>query len=95
MSSYLQSEFQRPEWEHKTGKEGLEAALSMLRAQLGPLVTGAEGTRYAECSGGALNDLINRRLAEVMENAHRPRQSWPTRCTLLGLLVAERLPTRQ
>jgi hypothetical protein len=48
VSSYLQSELQRPDWEHKTGKEGLEAALSMLRTQLGPLVTGAEGTRYAE-----------------------------------------------
>jgi hypothetical protein len=47
-SSYLQSELQRPDWEHKTGKEGLDAALSMLRAQLGPLVTGAEGTRYTE-----------------------------------------------
>jgi hypothetical protein len=48
VSSYLQSELQRPDWEHKTGKEGLEAALSMLRAQLGPLVTGADGTRYPE-----------------------------------------------
>jgi hypothetical protein len=34
--------------QQKTGKEGLEAALSILRAQLGPLVTGAEGTRYTE-----------------------------------------------
>jgi hypothetical protein len=48
VSSYLQSEMQRPDWEHKTGKEGLEAARSMLRAQLGPLVTGAEGARCAE-----------------------------------------------
>jgi hypothetical protein len=48
VSSYLQSEIQRPDWEQKTGKEGLEAALSMLRAQLGPLVTGAEGTPYTE-----------------------------------------------
>jgi hypothetical protein len=48
VSSYLQSELQWPDWEHKTGKEALEAALSMLRAQLGPLVTGAEGTRYTE-----------------------------------------------
>ena len=48
VSSYLQSELQRPDWEQKTGKEGLEAALSMVRAQLGPLVTGAEGTRYTE-----------------------------------------------
>jgi hypothetical protein len=48
VSSYLQAELQRPDWEHKTGKEGLEAALSMLRAQLGPLVTGADGTGYAE-----------------------------------------------
>jgi hypothetical protein len=48
VSGYLQSELQRPDWEQKTGKEGLEAALSMLRTQLGPLVTGAEGTRYAE-----------------------------------------------
>jgi hypothetical protein len=48
LSGYLQSELQRPEWEHKTGKEGLEAGVLVLRAQLGPLVTGAEGTRYAE-----------------------------------------------
>jgi hypothetical protein len=48
VSDYLQSELQLPDWEQKTGKEGLEAALSMLRAQLGPLVTGAEGTRYTE-----------------------------------------------
>ena len=79
-----------------------EAELSKIVTQLNPTeqwllqwLANAEGTRYAECSGGALNDLINRRLAEVMENAHRPRQSWPTRCTLLGLLVAERLPTKQ
>jgi hypothetical protein len=44
VSSYLQ----RPDWEQKTGKEGLEAALRMLRAQLGPLVTGAGGTPYTE-----------------------------------------------
>jgi hypothetical protein len=37
LSRYLQVELQRPEWEQKTGKPGLEAALSMLRAQLGPL----------------------------------------------------------
>jgi hypothetical protein len=48
VSSYLQSELQRPDWEQKTGKEGLEAALSMIRAQLGPLVTGAEDTCYTE-----------------------------------------------
>jgi hypothetical protein len=48
VSGYLQSELQRPDWERKTGREGLEAALSMLRSQLGPLVTGAEGARYAE-----------------------------------------------
>jgi hypothetical protein len=48
LSSYLQVELQRPDWERKTGKEGLEAALGVLRAQLGPLVTGADGSRYAE-----------------------------------------------
>jgi hypothetical protein len=48
VSGYFQSELQRPDWEHKTGKEGLEAALSMLRAQLGPLVTGADCTRDTE-----------------------------------------------
>jgi hypothetical protein len=48
VSSYLQAELRRPDWERKTGREGLEAALGMLRSQLGPLVTGAEGTRYAE-----------------------------------------------
>jgi hypothetical protein len=48
VSSYLQSEIQRRDWEHKSAKEGLQAALSMLRTQLGPLVTGAEGTRYGE-----------------------------------------------
>ena len=63
MSSYLQSELQRPDWEQKTGKEGLEAALSMLRAQLGPLVTGAERTRYtgvlkrAKALARAIEDL--------------------------------------
>ena len=79
-----------------------EAELSRIATQLNPTeqfllnwLANAEGTRHAEVSGRALDDLINKRLAEVMENAHRPRQSWPTRCTLLGLLVAERLPTRQ
>ena len=48
VSGYLQDELQQPDWERRTGKEGLEAALSMVRAQLGPLVTGAEGTRYTE-----------------------------------------------
>jgi hypothetical protein len=48
VSDYLQSELQRPDWEHKTGKGGLEAALGVLRAQLGPLVTGAEAARCAE-----------------------------------------------
>jgi hypothetical protein len=50
VSGYLQSqsELQRPDWEHKTGREVLEAALGVLRAQLGPLATGADGTRYAE-----------------------------------------------
>jgi hypothetical protein len=41
-------ELKRPDWEHKTGKNGLEAALSIVRAQLGPLVTGADNTRYTE-----------------------------------------------
>jgi hypothetical protein len=48
VSSYLQSELQRTDRERKTGKEGLEVALAVLRAQLGPLVTGAEGTRFTE-----------------------------------------------
>jgi hypothetical protein len=48
VSSYLQMDLQCADWEQRTGKEGLEAALSMLRTQLGPLVTGADGTGYAE-----------------------------------------------
>jgi hypothetical protein len=36
VSSYLQAELQRPDGEQKTGKEGLETALSVLRSQLGP-----------------------------------------------------------
>jgi hypothetical protein len=38
VSGYLQTELQRPDWEQPSGKNGLEAALSMLRTQLGPLV---------------------------------------------------------
>jgi hypothetical protein len=48
VSGYLQSELRRPDWEQKTGREALQAALSVLRSQLGPLVTGAEGTCYTE-----------------------------------------------
>jgi hypothetical protein len=44
----LQVELQRPHWEQKTGKEGLEAAFSLLRGHLGPLVTGEQGARYSE-----------------------------------------------
>jgi hypothetical protein len=48
VSTFLQIELQRPGWEQRTGKEALEAALSMLRAQQGPLVAGADATRHTE-----------------------------------------------
>jgi hypothetical protein len=48
VSATLQGELQRTHWEQKTGKEGLEAALSLLRGHLGPLVTGEHGARYSE-----------------------------------------------
>jgi hypothetical protein len=70
VSGYLQAELQRPDWEDKTGKEGLEAALSMLRARLGPLVTGADATRYTEvlrrakALARAVEDLEARNVGE-------------------------------
>jgi hypothetical protein len=48
VSTFLQMELRRLDWEQKTGKEGLEAALNIVRVQLGPLVTGADCTRYTE-----------------------------------------------
>jgi hypothetical protein len=48
VSAHLQAELKRPAWEQKTGKEGLETALTLLRAHLGPLVNGPEAVRYRE-----------------------------------------------
>jgi hypothetical protein len=48
VSATIQGELHRPCWEQKTGKEGLEAAWTMLRGHLGPLVTGADAMRYTE-----------------------------------------------
>jgi hypothetical protein len=86
VSRYLQSELQRPEREQKTGKEGLEAALAVLRAQLGPLVTGAEATRCAEvlrrakALARAVEDLEGWTAGGHDPGAGRPSSPWVSAC---------------
>jgi hypothetical protein len=48
LSATLQVELQRAEWQQRTGREGLEHALSLLRAHMGPLVNGQDCQGYRE-----------------------------------------------
>jgi len=48
LSASLQAELNRQEWQQKTGREGLEAALTLLRSHMGPLVNGADALGYRE-----------------------------------------------
>jgi len=63
LSACLQAELERPGWKDKTGREGLEAALMLLRSHLGPLVNGEESQRYrkvlrcAKALANAVNGL--------------------------------------
>jgi len=61
LSACLQAELNRPEWEHKTGREGLEAALTLLRSHMGPLINGEDCQRYREvlCFTKALANAVN------------------------------------
>jgi hypothetical protein len=64
LSANLQAELKRPQWEQKTAREGLEAALTLLRAHLGPLVNGDDAQRYrhvlrcARALGQAVASLV-------------------------------------
>jgi hypothetical protein len=51
-------------------------------------------SRYGECSGQTLDDLIAKGLAMVQEINDRCRKHWPAHPTELGLLVAQRLQNR-
>jgi hypothetical protein len=44
LSACLQAEQARPAWQHKTAREGLDHALTLLRSHMGPLIDGEEGT---------------------------------------------------
>jgi len=44
----LQAELARPGWEQKTGREGLEHALTLLRSHMAPLIDGVDCQRYRE-----------------------------------------------
>jgi hypothetical protein len=64
LSVNLQTELERPEWKQKTGREGLEHALSLLRAHMGPLVNGQDCRGYCEVLRCA------RALAQAVNGLH-------------------------
>jgi hypothetical protein len=51
-------------------------------------------SRYGECSGQTLEDLIAKQLAKVQVINDQCPKFWPAHPTELGLMVAERLQKR-
>jgi hypothetical protein len=48
LSACLKADLDRPEWKHKTAREGLDHALTLLRSQMGPLIDGEDCQRYRD-----------------------------------------------